>query len=614
MKFPDLTRHEVISLDFETTGLNWWQHAIFGVAVSAGDSDYYFDVRKQPEALTWLRDQIPRVKRLVNHNVKFDWHFAREAGIIFPEGRVECTMIMAALLDEHRLTYDLDSVAHDSIGARKDKDIYAELAAIFGGRPTRQAQMPNLPRAPVELVGRYAKTDSRVALALWRWQAAKIEEQELDRVHRLEMDLLPVVVRMEHGGVRVDVSRAEKAVRDIDARSRTMQRDLDSLAGFAVNPNPSGSIKKLFEPKLTTTASGDKVWVASDGTALSTTDAGAPSLDADALRRMKHPAASMILTLRKMLKARDTFLRGHVLGNHHGGVIHANINQTKSEGDVGTGTGRLSINAPALQQIPKRDKDVASVVRAVFVPDHGGEWVCNDWAQMDFRVFAHYVKDAAILDMYARDPDTDFHSLTAQMTGLPRSPRFAGDPNAKQINLGLVFGMGRGKLAEEMGLPYTVEPNGRGGTFLKPGPEAETVFLKYHSAIPGVQDLLRDASTVAKSRGFVKTITGRRIRFPRGMFVHKAGGLIFQGTAADCLKVKLVELDRMLYGEFKGSGARLLLNVHDEFDTSIPPGRSDIREAINRVVTAFGPNDAISLRVPVRTDQGRGPDWWEASK
>ena len=97
------------------------------------------------------------------------------------------------------------------------------------------------------------------------------------------------------------------------------------------------------------------------------------------------------------------------------------------------------------------------------------------------------------------------------------------------------------------------------------------------------------------------------------MFVHKAGGLIFQGTAADCLKVKLVELDSYIRS-IPESGARLLLNVHDEFDCSVPKDRPDIREQINRIVTAFGPGDEIQLRVPVRTDQGRGPDWWEASK
>lgn len=614
MKFPSLREYPLVTLDVETTGLNWWVDKIFGIAVSVEDRDLYFDVRKNPEAIEWLREEVPRVRHLSNHHIKFDWHFCREVGIIFPEERTTCTMIRAALIDEHRMTYDLDSLGKDCLGMGKDEDIYQELAELFGGKPTKNAQIGNLSRAPEALVGRYAKRDTRVAFNLHRWQQVKIDEQGLGRVHQLEQQLLPVIVRMEHGGVRVDVNRAERAVSKIDVQARSMQIDLDRAAGFPVNPNPSGSIKRLFDPRRVPSPGGGEHWETSCGTLLDATDAGAPSLDADALRRIKHPAAPMILTLRKLLKARDTFLKGHILGNHHEGVIHANINQTKSEGDVGTGTGRLSINGPALQQIPKRDKDVAAIVRSIFVPDHGGEWVCNDWAQMDFRVFAHYVNDPDILAMYAKDPDTDFHSLTAGMTGLPRSPRFAGDPNAKQINLGLVFGMGQGRLAEEMGLPYTIEPNGRGGTWLKPGPEAEEVFAKYHSSIPGVKDLLKDASSVARSRGYVKSILGRHIRFPRGMFVHKAGGLIFQGTAADCLKVKLVELDHMLYGEFKDSGARLLLNVHDEFDTSVPPDRADIRAAINRVVTAFGPGDRISLRVPVRTDQGVGPDWHEASK
>lgn len=614
MKFPSLREYPLVALDCETTGLNWWVDKIFGIAVSVEDRDLYYDVRKNPEAIEWLREEVPRIRHLTNHHIKFDWHFCREAGIIFPEERTTCTMIRAALIDEHRMTYDLDSLGKDCLGMGKDEDIYQELADLFGGKPTKHAQIGNLSRAPEALVARYAKRDTRVAFNLYRWQQAKIDEQGLGKVHELERQLLPVVVRMEHGGVRVDVDRAERAVTRIDSQARTMQSDLDRLAGFPVNANPSGSIKRLFDPRRVASPGGGEHWETSCGTPLEATDAGAPSLDADALRRIKHPAAPMVLGLRKLLKARDTFLKGHILRNHHEGVIHANINQTKTEGDVGTGTGRLSINAPALQQIPKRDKDMAAIVRSIFVPDHGGEWVCNDWAQMDFRVFAHYVNDPDILAMYAKDPDTDFHSLTAGMTGLPRSPRFAGDPNAKQINLGLVFGMGQGRLAEEMGLPYTIEPNGRGGTWLKPGPEAEEVFAKYHSSIPGVKDLLKDASSVARSRGYVKSILGRHIRFPRGMFVHKAGGLIFQGTAADCLKVKLVELDHMLYGEYKDSGARLLLNVHDEFDTSVPPDRADIREAINRVVTAFGPGDRIALRVPVRTDQGVGPDWHEASK
>jgi len=617
VSFPRIADYPVIAYDLETTGLTWWQDKIFGVALSTPEQDHYWDVRREPEVIDWLREEMPRVRKVVNHHIKFDWHFSREAGIILPNDRTECTMIRAALIDEHRLTYDLDSVAKDCVGIGKDSSIYQELADLFGGKPTRHAQMPNLPRAPASIVGRYAKQDTRAALRLWMWQQEQIEKQGLERVHELEMQLLPVIVRMEQYGVRVDIGAAERAANALDVKVRQEQRELDRLAGFPVNPNPSGSIHKLFEPREERTADGTKIFVLNDGTIADPSDSGAKaSIDADCLRRMKHPAAAKILGLRKMIKARDTFLRGHVLGNHHGGLIHANINQTKSEGDVGTGTGRLSVNAPALQQIPKRDKDMAAIVRAVFVPYQGCRWVCNDWAQMDFRVFSHYVRNAEILEMYNKDPDTDFHSLAAGLTGLPRSARFAGDPNAKQINLGLVFGMGQGKLAQEMGLPFTIEPNGRGGTWVKPGPEAEAVFEKYHANIPGVRDLLKDASAVAKSRGHVCTILGRRIRFPRGMFVYKAGGLIFQGTAADALKVKLVEADQFFESQpdhIREAGARLVLNVHDEFDWMLPEGCDHLKDEVNRILTAFGPEDRISLRVPIRTDQGVGENWHIAS-
>lgn len=628
MKFPRLRDYPVISLDTETTGLKWWVDKVFGVSISAPDgNDWYWDIRRDPGAIEFLRDEIPRCRRIFAHNLKFDWHMCREAGIVLPKDRVECTMIRAALIDEHLLTYDLDALGKKYIGQGKDTDIWPELAAIFGGRPTKNAQAPNLSRAPKELVGKYAKKDTRTCLDLGLWQDGEIERQGIERVVDLERRLVPVMVEMERGGVRVDVEKAEEAVVSINRQADTLQYQLDSLAGFAVNPNPSGSIKQLFNPKKDEHGR----WVLIDGTIAPATPAGAPSIDASVLRSMKHPAAEMILRLRKLIKTRDTFLRGHILGHHHNGVIHANFNQTKSDNELGTGTGRLSVNDPALQQIHKRDKEIASIVRALFGPDdEESDWVCNDWAQMDFRVFAHYVNDPRILGMYAQDPDTDFHKLASDLTGLPRSPRFAGDANAKQINLGLVFGMGQGTLAEEMGLPYTEQINytGRGcracdakicdnpahlKTWKKPGPEAEAVFERYHGAIPGVKDLLQNASSVAKSRGYVKTILGRRIRFPRGMFTHKAGGLIFQGSAADALKVKLIELHEYL--ESENNGARLLLNVHDEFDTNVPRGDEKTRAEISRIVTHFdGVGTPIKFRVPIRTDQGVGPNWWEASK
>jgi DNA polymerase I-like protein with 3'-5' exonuclease and polymerase domains len=258
------------------------------------------------------------------------------------------------------------------------------------------------------------------------------------------------------------------------------------------------------------------------------------------------------------------------------------------------------------------------VVRALFLPDAGQDWGCWDWAQMDFRMMAHYVNNAGINKAYANDPDTDFHKLAAELTGLPRSPRFAGDANAKQINLGLVFGMGMGKLAYEMGLPYTVETyksRGQNKTWMKPGPEAEAVFQNYHANIPGVLSMLQKASALAKDRGYVLTIMGRRIRFPGGRATHKAGGLVFQGSAADALKQKLIEVHR----EVRGTESRILMNVHDEFDLSVPASRNGHRapilDRVSEIITTFdGVNTPIKFRVPIRCDQQTGPNWWEASK
>ncbi len=605
--FPRLRDYPHIFLDTETTELQWWVGKVFGVSVSAPDGqDWYWDIRTDPGSLEYLQEELPACRMIAAHNMKFDFHMCREVGIHLPKRRISCSMIRAALIDEHLFSYDLDSLGKKYVGVGKMGDIWAELAAIFGGKPTASAQAPNLKRAPKSIVSKYAKQDSRTGLLLWEWQEGEIQRQELSRVEALEMRLLPAVIEMEHGGVRVDVEAAQRAVESLTSKISTLRYQLDNLAGFAVNPNPSNSIKQLFKPEL----GPDGEWVCADGTKLNKTEAGAPSLDADALRRMKHPAATMILQCRKLIKTKDTFLSGHVLGHHHNGVVHANINQTKSDNDLGTGTGRFSINDPALQQIHKRDQDIASIVRAVFLPEQGCWWYCNDWAQMDFRMFAHYAKNPVILKMYADDPESDFHKLAASLTGLPRSPRFAGDANAKQVNLGLVFGMGQGKLAAEMGLPYTIEKTAKGKEYLKPGPEAVAVFDKYHAAIPGVKSMLENATSVAKSRGFVRTVMGRRIRFPGGMATHKAGGLIFQGSAADALKLKICEVHEYL--EAENNGSRLMLNVHDEFDTSIPEGAEHVAAEISRIVTTF--DGEIKFRVPICTDQGRGVNWWEASK
>jgi DNA polymerase I-like protein with 3'-5' exonuclease and polymerase domains len=600
MRTPTI-RDRVIALDFETTGLKFWADKIFGVALTVDGSDYYWDVRLDPWALDWLREELPLVKLWINHNVKFDVLFARAAGIRANLDRLDCTMIRAALINEHEFSYDLDALGRKYAGAGKVTEIYEELAKLFGGKPTRHAQAKNLHRGPAELVGEYAKQDTRLALKLWEWQQGEIERQDLHRIVALERKLLPIVVRMEWGGVRVDINAAERALREVREEIDTKQRKLNELAGFEVNPNPSNSIKQLFDPREVPGGT----FVTSCGTPLFRTDGGQPQFDAEALRRIKHPGAPLVLDIRQLRRMADTFIEGHILGHHHNGIIHANFNQTKGDTDHGTGTGRFSIDSPALQQIPKRNKRIARVVRAIFVPDEGSQWCCADWSQFEFRWFAHFASPT-LVKAYNDNPDADFHQMVADLTGLPRvqTPGIKG--NAKQINLGLAFNMGEGKMCEQMGLPYTIDPE-RG--YLIAGPEGKALFAKYHAAVPGIKKFASKAAAVAKDRGYIISMMGRHVRFPGGYYSYKAGGLVFQTNAADALKVKMIELDAAA-SEFQ---FRPMLVVHDENNINVRPGDTRAVAEIKRILEAFGPHDTMPMRVPVRTDPSVADNWWDAS-
>lgn len=604
----DIHHREYIVLDTETTGLHWWEDKVVGIAWALPDGTCGYVRTDSPEVRDWASRELPRAKRLIFHNAKFDLHFLREYGVDLSDRPLHDTMVAAALLDENLREYGLDFLGKLYCGVGKDGSIYAELAELFGGKPTRAAQGQNLHRAPFGLLHKYACQDVAATRALYIYQRSKLAEEELERVMSLEMDLLPALVRMEFGGVRVDVPRAEQAVDELTEVINRRQRKLEDLAGKPVNVNSSPQMRQLF--RVTQTVSG--AWETSDGTVLDTTDGGQPSINKEALERMLDPMAKLVLGIRQATKTRDTFLLGHILGHHKGGVIHANFNQTRSDNALGTGSGRLSCNDPALQQIHKRNKEVASIVRAIFLPDPEQLWSCRDWDQMDFRIFAHYANNPRILRAYHDNPDMDYHQMIADLTGLPRTATPGIKGNAKQVNLGLAFGMGEGRLAREMGLPHEVV-NKHGKKCLVPGPEAIYFFEKYHELVPGIRELLSRASSIARSRGYVKTIFGRRIRFPKGWAVYSAGALVFQGSAADALKTKIVEVDRIL----RGTGGRLLLNVHDELGSSLPLGAEGERlnREIGEAMQCFdGVNCPIKFNVPIRSSSGSGANWWEASK
>ena len=416
---------------------------------------------------------------------------------------------------------------------------------------------------------------------------------------------MPTLIRVEMRGIRVDVGRAARAQKALDLQVAADQKALDALCGKPVNVNSTPQVRALFNPKKTKAG-----WVTDRGDALGTTDSGAASIDSEVLRGLEaDPRARLILDVRSGIKTRDTFLGGHVIASAYRGRVYPSINQTRGE-TAGTRTGRLSYSGPAMQQIPSRNKQVAAVVKPVFRPDAGQLWVDSDLSSFEIRVFGHLVNDPAICQLFRDDIKTDFHQAVADMTGLPRNASYPGEPNAKQLNLAMVFNSGNGAIAAKMGMPYThesfVAEDGEEVHYRKAGDQAQAVIDAYHQRLPGVRDLATRASTVAKTRGYIQTRFGRRIRFPDPRFAYKASGLLIQATSADLNKAFLKGLD----GICRDSGGSLILNTHDSYSLSLP------EENVDRVwsrATEFLRDEFPWLNVPLLLElSGGGEDWWAA--
>jgi DNA polymerase I-like protein with 3'-5' exonuclease and polymerase domains len=610
MQFPDLSKFPEFAYDTETTGLNPMAGArVFGFSISTPDGkDYYWDIRETPAAVHWINSQVrDYTGTIVCHNLSFDYRMSHATGIHLPIERCVDTVIQACLINEHEFSYSLDALCKKYTNARKSGDeLYGAMAKIFGGRATRNVQMKRISEAPIYLVAPYDMDDTRGTLELYYHQLGEIKRQRLEKIIAFEREVTPVLIAAEMHGVRVDVPAAERAVVGLSEEIKAMQKKLDEIAGFACNPQPSGQIKKLFDPKWR-----DGRWWANDGTPLQETNAGQASLDADALRVMTHPAASTILQLRSLIKTRDTFLVGHVLESSVNGRVYPSVNQTKGE-DGGTGTGRLSYSGPALQQIPDRNKVVAEIVKRVFLPDEGHVWVDADMASFEVRIFAHLVGTQDICQAYVDNPEIDFHQFVADMTGLVRNATYNGQPNAKQLNLSMIFNQGNGTTAEEMGMPWDWESfmpsdskDGKEVVYKKAGPEAMAVIEKYHNRLPGVKKLANGCKMTAEQRQWLFTRYGRHLRFPRGYKSYKASGILIQSTSADENKLNWLRINEAL----KGTDAKMLLNTHDSYSMSMPEEESlsiarKVKEAIEK---------DRGLRVPLILEvQGAGKNWWES--
>lgn len=616
----NIFEQSVLGSDTETTGLVYPRDKAFAVSFVAPHGEPLFiDLRTDGHLVPALQRDINRFRgRFVFHNAQFDCKMLKSAGIEIPLDRVDCTVVRACLINEHEASifpwtkkpgsYQLEDLAQKYLNEGKEEP-WQELADLFGGKPTKNAQILNLQRAPRDLVRRYQDKDALLALRLWLWQEQEIARQGIEDIVEFERGLFPVLARRAMAGIRVDASAAERAIDELSVIIDRKQAALEDTVGVAgLNVNSAPQIKALFDPVQVESG----VWISKrTGSTLGTAKSGGPSLTADVLDAMGDPIADAVVEIRSLIKTKDTFLAGHILGHMQGDRVYPTINQTAGEFG-GTRTGRLSYQEPAMQQIPNRNKIVAAIIKPAFLPEHGQTWLSTDMNSFEVRVFAHLVAlyNSSLQTVYAANPETDFHQYVADLMGIPRNAKKQGEANAKQVNLSMIFNSGKGAIAHKIGLPWEwaefVVASGRekGKTvrYRKAGKEAESLIAEYHRAVPGVKTLAERAKDISENRGYIKTFTGRRLRCINGYKSYKQSGLLIQATSADFNKMMWQGTE----GPLADLGGSLILNTHDSFDASVDDPTLAYK-AMQEVAAS------LPSRVPLLLDlNGYGANWWEA--
>ena len=595
--FPDLSDYSEISIDLETkdpelktmgSGSVTGRSNIVGIAVAVQDWKGYYPIAHEGGGnmdknmvLKWFQDVLNTDAIKIFHNAMYDVCFIRAAGLKI-NGTIVDTMIAGSLVDENRFRYDLGSMGRDYLGIGKNEAVLKETADLWG--IDAKSEMYKL---PAMYVGEYAEQDAELTYKLWQEMKKQIYHEDVEDIFNLETELFPCLVDMRFLGVRVDTQAAHKLKNKLLAEEKECLYKLKKETSIDVQIWAARSIEKVFQ----------KLNLPYDLTAKT----NSPSFTKNFLQNHPHPMVKLIARAREINKSHTTFI-DTILKHEHKGRIHAEINQIRSDSG-GTVTGRFSYNNPNLQQIPARNKELGPLIRSLFIPEEGMKWGCFDYSQQEPRLVTHYASlDGLygvdeVLNAY-NDGEADFHQIVSDMANIPRS-------QAKTINLGLFYGMGKNKLQAELGVSKE---------------DAEDLFRQYHDKVPFVKMLMESVMRRAQDKGRVRTLLGRRCRFNlwepnqfgihkalnhedalaehgpgiKRAFTYKALNRLIQGSAADMTKKSMVDL----YKE----GITPHIQVHDELDISVES--AEHADKIKQIMEG-----AVDLEVPNKVDYESGENW-----
>jgi DNA polymerase I-like protein with 3'-5' exonuclease and polymerase domains len=627
--FPRLDSAPYIALDTETWDPELLEHGpgwargighIVGVSVAVEDAAWYFPVRHTilpeqnmlPEAVFgWLRDTLANPNQpKIGANLMYDvgWLSEEKVPVVGPLWDVQ---FAEALLDESS-EVALEVLAQRYLGLGKETELVYQWCADYYGGAVGGRQRANLYRAPPSLVGPYAEADSRLPLRILAAQWPLLEREGLLDLFTMENGLIPLLIAMRRAGVSVSIPKAEETAARLTDKIVLEEKRLKDLIGFEVNTNAAESISQAF----------DQVGIKYGKTAT-----GKPSFTKDFLAGIEHPLAETILEIRKCTKLRDTFIQSYIIDSAVNGKVYGQFHPLRGDSS-GTRSGRLSSSTPNLQNLPARDEELAPLIRGIFIPDPGHEnWVQVDYSQIEYRFLVHYALGAGsdkAREQYVRDPDTDYHEWALDMVApiagwdiSQKEERKRRRKPIKNINFGLVYGMGVPKLTRSLGLSAK---------------EGKDLFAAYHHGVPFVRPTMDAAMAEAQNTGTITTILNRKSRFnlwePKGWgtdsialpyekailtygniqraYTHKGLNRKLQGSAADLIKMAMWKCWKD--GIFDRTGVPRL-TVHDELDFSNSGGHNeDFREMQHVLETA------IPLKVPVKANPSVGPDWGHAKE
>ena len=581
-----LEASELFAFDTETTSLEYMKAEIVGVsfAVAPGRAAYLplrHDYAGAPDQLG-LEASLARLRPLleseqhakVGHNLKYDAHVLANHGITLRGMRFD-SMLESYVWNSVAIRHDMDSAAEKYLGIQT---IHYEDVAGKGAK-----QIP-FSQVPVDKAAEYSAEDADVTLRLHQvlWPQIGTAQPLLKLYQEIEQPLVPVLLGMEHHGVLLDRQMLRTQSSELAKRLMELLAAAHKEAGAPFNLDSPKQLCNILFEKMQLPV-------------LRKTPTGQPSTAEDVLEELAESYAlpKLILEHRSLSKLKSTYtdkLPEQI--NPKTGRVHTSYHQAVAA------TGRLSSQDPNLQNIPIRTPE-GRRIRQAFVAPPGHVLLAADYSQIELRIMAHLSGDAGLLNAFASDQD--IHQATAaEVLGVPLAAVTAEQRrSAKAVNFGLIYGMSAFGLAKQLSIPR--------------GAAQEYIDL-YFARYPGVKRYMEETRAQAKAQGYVETVFGRRLYLPdinaRNKQFQQAAeraaiNAPMQGTAADIIKRAMISVGRM-YAD--GSGARLIMQVHDELVLEVEHAR--IAEVTDAVRTHM--MGAASLRVPLKVDVGTGANWDEA--